>query len=75
MHNFGSLQNCNPSDPRDLQRRAIEIFRKNVDPESEYLEEEIHSLKRQVLKDFIVRKGKLWVQSGDLSTANQRAQS
>ena len=58
MHNFGSLLNCNPADPRDLQRRAIEIFRKNVDPDNEYLEEEIYSLKRGVLKDFIIRKGK-----------------
>ena len=55
--NLGSLQHCNPADPRDLLRRATEIFRKNVDPENEYLEEEIHNLKRQVLKDFIIRKG------------------
>ena len=54
---FGSLQHCNPADPRDLLRRATEIFRKNVDPDNEYLEEEIHQLKRQVLKDFILRKG------------------
>jgi hypothetical protein len=58
LGNVGNLQNCNPADPRDLGRRAIEIFRKNVDPDNEYLEEDIYELKRQPLKDFIIRKGK-----------------
>ena len=57
IHHHGSLSNCTPSDPRDLTRRAIEIFRKQVDPENEYLEEEIETLKRQQLKDLIMRKG------------------
>ena len=57
IHHHGSLNNCTPSDPRDLTKRAIEIFRKQVDPENEYLEEEIEDLKRQTLKDFILRKG------------------
>ena len=57
IHHHGSLNNCTPSDPRDLTKRAIEIFRKLVDPENEYLEEEIEDLKRQPLKDFILRKG------------------
>ena len=57
IHHHGSLNNCTPSDPRDLTKRAIEIFRKLVDPENEYLEEEIENLKRQSLKDFIIRKG------------------
>lgn len=53
----GSLKYCNPADPRDLLRRGTEAFRKNVDPDNEYLEEEIHFLKRPVLKEFILRKG------------------
>ena len=57
IHHHGSLSNCTPSDPRDLTKRAIEIFRKQVDPENEFLEEEIETLKRQQLKDLILRKG------------------
>jgi SNF2 family DNA or RNA helicase len=53
----GGLHHMNHADPRDTMRRAIEIFRKEVDPENEYLEEEIKFLKRDVLKEFILRKG------------------
>lgn len=57
LHHHGSLQQCIPSDPRDLLRRATEVFRKQADPENEYLVEEIESLKRPVLKEFILRNG------------------
>ena len=57
LHHHGSLQQCIPSDPRDLLRRATEVFRKLADPENEYLVEELESLQRPVLKEFILRNG------------------
>ena len=53
----GGYHHCNSSDPRDLLRRAIELFRKEIDPDNEYLEEEIKFLKRDKLKELILRKG------------------